>query len=343
MFNVVSEYPERFSSQEHRVLKIIHTYIQKLGLDLSGQNVLTEVGSNNYLYTPIIAALSGAKRVYAWTADTKYGKGQDIVDRCLSLAERMEVNKQIEFSINCREKRHIASADIITNSGFIRPIDRAFISSIERTDCVIPLMYEEWEHRAADLDLEVCKEKNISVAGTWENHPDLMIFSGTGQLAVKLVMEAGYEVYRNKVAIWSSDEFGLAAKSAFKGAGASHVELFNDRDKLLKSLNEFDVIYFCDYAEKLPLIGDNGILSVTDIVTKNPGIGVVHLFGNIDANYCIKSGIDIYPRKNGYSETMTETLAYLGPEPVIALTIAGFKVAEYLRKQENDTLCQPMV
>lgn len=70
---------------------------------------------------------------------------------------------------------------------------------------------------------------------------------------------------------------------------------------------------------------------------------MVHLFGDIDANYFIKSGIDIYPRKNGYSKTMTETLAYLGPEPVISLTIAGFKVAEYLRKRENDTLCQPMV
>ncbi len=67
------------------------------------------------------------------------------------------------------------------------------------------------------------------------------------------------------------------------------------------------------------------------------GIGVVH------SSYGISSGVDIYPRRNGFSETMTETLSYLGHEPVISLTISGFKVAEHTIKQNKDDLCQPIV
>ena len=52
------------------------------------------------------------------------------------------------------------------------------------------------------------KQKGIKVAGTWENHPDLKIFDGCGHLAVKISQEAGYEVYQNKIIVWSNDHFG---------------------------------------------------------------------------------------------------------------------------------------
>jgi hypothetical protein len=342
MFDYSAIQPELFSSDEHRALKIIDTYIKKLCLDLSGYSVLTEVGSNNYLYTPLIASLAGAKNVFAWTADTRFGKGVHIVERCADLAQRLGVLERIEFSINNRNMTHVKLANIVTNSGFIRPIDREFVVHINASKCVVPLMYEAWEHRSSDLDLVACREESVQVAGTWENHPDLEIFNGTGQLAVKLVMEAGFEVYRNNIAVWSSDEFGSVAKKAFESAGASSVKVLSEKRKLFELLPSLDVVYFCDYFGSSLLVGDDGVLSFTDIRTFNPALGIVHLFGNVDVKTCQANGINIYPKQNGSEKQMTVTLAYLGPEPVLSLNVAGFKVGQTLLAGNKNSLCQPL-
>ena len=62
----------------HRAIEIIEQTIKSLDLNLKSYVVLTEVGSNNYIYTPIIPLLAGAKRVYAWTRDSSYGSGEEI-------------------------------------------------------------------------------------------------------------------------------------------------------------------------------------------------------------------------------------------------------------------------
>ena len=72
-------------AEEHRAIRIILDCIDRLELSLTGLTVLTEVGTNYYLYTPIIAALAGAKRVYAWTADTPYGLGSKTIKKCKEL------------------------------------------------------------------------------------------------------------------------------------------------------------------------------------------------------------------------------------------------------------------
>ena len=64
-----------------RALNIINDTIKSLELNLNSFVVLTEVGSNNFIYTPIIPLLAGAKKVYAWTKDSSYGKSEDIVKK----------------------------------------------------------------------------------------------------------------------------------------------------------------------------------------------------------------------------------------------------------------------
>ena len=49
---------------ESREIKLIRKAIELLDLNLEGKTVLTEVGSNNYLYTPIIPAKAGIMGVY---------------------------------------------------------------------------------------------------------------------------------------------------------------------------------------------------------------------------------------------------------------------------------------
>ncbi len=331
---------EGLCAEEYRAVRIILDSIERLELSLSGFTVLTEVGTNNYLYTPIIAALAGARRVYAWTADTSYGLGGETIKRCRELAVKLDVLDRIEFSNNKKNTKHIESANIITNSGFIRPIDKDFVEHVNPKKCVIPLMYEAWECRESDIDVQACREANIIVAGTWENHPAIKIFDATGPLAVKLAMEAGFEVYRNNIAVWSADDFGVTAVKAFESLGATSVLLTSDKAELLSALPQLDFIYFCDYAGKAPLVGSNGILELKDLKDINPGVGIVHLFGGLDLEVCISHDLRVYPPKSGYPERMTETLAYLGPEPSLNLTVAGFKVGQSLTSRDNNDFCQ---
>lgn len=181
-----------------RAIKIIEKNLKLQNLNLSGLTILTEVGSNNYLYTPIIAALANAKHVYAWTRDTVYGKGEVIKKECLEIAKALGISGKLTVEVNSTSADHIRTADIITNSGFLRPINAKFLEAVNEK-CVIPLMYEAWEVRASDIEIEACKQKNIRVAGTWENHPTIRVFDSVGQLSVKLAHDAGFEVDRKSV------------------------------------------------------------------------------------------------------------------------------------------------
>jgi hypothetical protein len=266
--------------------------------------------------------------------------GSETIKKCKELAKKLDVLDCIEFSNNKQNIQHIESANIITNSGFLRPIDKNFLRYVNSEKCVVSLMFEAWEFRESDLDLQACRKANIKVAGTWENHPLIKVFNATGHLAVKLIMEAGFEVYGNNIAVWSADDFGITAAKELKNLGASSVLLTADKAELLSALSQLDFIYFCDYAGNISLIGSDGILDFDNIKEINPGIGIVHLFGDIDIKECVNHCLRVYPHKNGYPQIMTETLAYLGPDPFLNLTIAGFKVGEYLISEKNNDLCQ---
>ena len=50
----------------------------------------------------------------------------------------------------------LRQADIVTNSGHLRPLDAPTIRAMKPT-AVIPLMYEAWELRPGDVDLDECR------------------------------------------------------------------------------------------------------------------------------------------------------------------------------------------
>lgn len=323
-----------------RALRIIQEGIKRLQLNLAGTTVLTEVGSNNYKYTPIIAALAGA-RVNAWTADSPYGSGNEVKQQCLEVARACGVESMISISINEKPVDHVASADIITNSGFVRPLNSDLLTKA-KDGLVIPLMFEAWELRGEDIDLEFCKQKGIKVAGTWENHPSIGVFDAVGPLAIKLAMEAGFEVYQNNIAVWSDDHFGEEACAAFKAAKATSVKSYTKVDDLMKDLADIDFIFICRYSEKESFFGPNGIFDIDRMLAINDSVGVVHLYGDIDNELLKARNIKVYPDRRGRSMTMTRTLAHVGLKPVLNLQIAGLKVAQEMRENSISSLSQPL-
>ena len=326
-----------------RSISIIKKSISRLRLDLKDLEILTEVGSNNYIYTPIIAALAGAKKVNAWTHDTQYGYGEEIAKECKEIAEYCNVKNCLEISVNTKPLEHISTANIITNSGFIRPINEEFLKHVNPDTCVIPLMYEAWELRATDIDIEACKRRGIRTAGTWENHPEIKVFDAVGPLAVKLAMEAGFEVYGNKIIVWSEDGFGEKTAQYFKNMNAQFVIRTTSIEMLYEHICDSDFIYFCNYSDQQKLIGENGVLDAMTIKNLNPSIGIIHLYGDIETNYISKLGIQVFPPKQGRASVMSESLAYLGPTPVINLLTAGFKVGECLFKNDKNDILQEII
>ena len=61
-----------------RIHNLIQMIIQKQRLCLEGLTVFTEAATGSYKFNPIIAALSGAKKVYAFANDSKFASKHEV-------------------------------------------------------------------------------------------------------------------------------------------------------------------------------------------------------------------------------------------------------------------------
>jgi hypothetical protein len=321
---------------EKRAIQKIRKAIELLDVDLSGLTVLTEVGSNEYAYSPVIARMCGAEKVFAWTRDTRFGSATSIINRSKEILNHQGLDG-VEFYMGNLNTEHLSKADIITNSGFLRPLNEDKLK-YAKPGAVIPLMYEKWEYRSSDVDAEYCIKNNIPLAGTWENHPDIMVFEHVGPLAVKMAMEAGYEVYGNHILVWSDDHFGELATKFFLKMGAKEVIHTINNDLLYERAAGLDFVYICDYSEERNF-GSDSFFNADRLLELNPALGLVHLFGNLETEY-LKQKMNVYPDITGKASTMTYTLTKTGLTPYINLQVAGYKVALSIIRGEAHPLVQ---
>jgi hypothetical protein len=334
-----------------RPVKLIVQAIEKFGLDLSGLNVLTEVGSGHYKYTPIIAALAGAAEVIAITGDSKCASAAEIEKEALMLAGRLGIESKIKISA-VKNRPLISRADIVTNLGFVRPIDKRFISHMKAT-AVVPLMFETWEFREADLDIEECRRKGICVLGTNEEDRRLRTFEYLGHLCAKILFDNQIEVFNSKLLIIGGGKFGDHVSTALKGMGADIFVLLNSNDIGAGLLQNLDAIITTAHDTDKSLIGEAGYIRAEDLKAHCPDVLVLNLAGNIERKALDDSGIRYLPADKARGH-MGWTLSSLGPRPVIDLHAAGLKAGEVmarlrmsghspdatLRKALENPLCQ---
>lgn len=321
---------------ELRCHRLIQKAQKKFNLNLSGLKVLTEAATGYYVLTPIIATLSGAEKVYAMTRDSKYGSVKTISKTTFSLAKKWGVDQKIDILLS-RDDERIGEADIVTNLGFVRPINRELISRMKET-AVIPLMFETWEFREEDLDLAECKRRGIPVLGTDEHVPELDIFSYIGPLALKLTFELDIEVIHSNVIIIGGGTFGKSTVKSFKklGANVTNIQVNKgnrlDDDWVLEEIATSDLLVFVEHVSRELLLGVNGQLSLEKLLQINPGISIVHIAGVVDGNAIRQSQIPYRPKKIGSLGYMSITTDYLGPKPLIDLHTAGLNVGEAMAR-----------
>ena len=175
-----------------RLVRLAEASVADMRIDLDDAVVVTEAATGAYAITPIIAALAGARRVYGFTRSTRYGSVAEVVRQTHDLAVEAGVLNRIEVRTD-RPASVIDEADVVTNSGHVRPIDRELIRRM-RPGAVLPLMFESWEIQAGrfDLALDEAVDRGIRVAGTNERHPLVDVFSYLGDHGGEAAVRRGH-------------------------------------------------------------------------------------------------------------------------------------------------------
>jgi hypothetical protein len=259
------------------------------------------------------------------TRDSQYGRTESNVACARALAAN---DSRVEFVVGRPDARVISEADIVTNLGFVRPIDASFVQALKAT-AVIPLMCEAWECRAGDVDLAACATRGIPVLGTNEDAPGVEVFSFAGPLAGALLLEAGLEILKSDVVVVSPDRFGPVIAGWLARAGARVTLLASLRTSAaLEAIGRADAVLLADYSRDSLVIGDGGDLTSAAFARSAPGATVVQFAGALDASGLRRCGIAVFPPQTVGPVRMARTLAHVGPRPVIELHTAGLKVGQ---------------
>jgi hypothetical protein len=319
---------ESLNQDETRLFHLIRESIDRCHLDLSGSLVLTEAASGAYVVTPLIAALAGADPVYAITKTSPYGTYDEIRETTMKLASHLGVDNRIKI-IKELSREIVEKADIITNSGHVRPIDKK-VASWMKPSAVVPLMYEAWELRDKDLDLQALRERNIKVAGTNEQHPSVDVFSYLGPMAVQLLQEAEITVFGSHILLLCNNPFGPYIQSGLIENEATVTTMENwDRTKLP---DRIDAVVLAMTPSPDSVLNRSGL---SLLKSRFPDILLALFWGTLDKKTAHDVGIRVTPSKQLLPGHMGILPSDLGPEPVIRLQTAGLKVGELLRRGET--------
>lgn len=310
---------------DRRLLNLMRSAVDRCRLDLEGAVMLTEAATGAYTVTPVLAAMAGAKRVFAVTRETRYGSVEQVRAGTLRLARVAECAGRIEI-VERADPSVIGTADIVTNSGHVRPIDREFIRHMKRS-AVIPLMYEAWEFRESDLDLDACRERGIAVAGTNERIPQVGVFPYLGVMGVKLLLDAGIAVHGSRILVVCDNPFAPHIERGLTGAGAT-VRMASSLSSAAGD-GSTDAVLVAMRPQNQPVID----LAAAKLIARNwPGAVLAQYWGDVDREALSESGIAYWPEHGPSAGHMAMLPSGVGPEPIVRLQAGGLKVGEVLRK-----------
>jgi hypothetical protein len=303
-----------------QMLRIIHERIAELGLDLSQANVVTEAATGAYACTAVIAALAGARRVHALArGNPRHGSAADAFDATSRVASLAGVGDRITF-VEHVDAGILAACDILTNSGHLRPISRATIAQLPPTS-VIALMFETWEFRGSDIDIDSCRLRGIRIAGVNERHPQVAVFPFLGPLCVRLLLDAGMAPMEKRIAVICDNPFAPFIEAGLAAAGAS-VQVFpavsrvpcQTWDAVVIALNPAGPVAAGDFLRTL--------------ADRARGALIAQFWGDVDRPAARALGFSLWPSQEPAPGHMGILLNTLGPEPIVRLQSGGLRAAE---------------
>jgi hypothetical protein len=304
-----------------RLSRLVTEAVERCALNLSEKTVLTEAATGAYVVTPVLAAVAGA-RVLALTADSRYGTAAEVKAQTEALAARLGVGDRITITTE-RTAAHFAAADVVTNSGHVRPIVGTLAGAI-RPDAVLTLMFESWEALVGrrDIDVDALRDRGVQIAGTNERHPHVDVFAYLGPMAVAELADAGIPSYRSRIAVLCNNAFRDYLVDGLKTAGAE-VDVAESLDGLSGGAAP-DAVLVALRPTGAPVLSTG---DVSRINSRWPNCVLVQFWGDIDRTQC---PVPVWPVVAPPAGHMGVLPARLGPEPIVRLQTGGLKVAQVL-------------
>ena len=319
------------------LLKRMRLRINALRLDLTGLNVITEAATGAYSCTAVIAALAGAARVHTIARSTrKHGSAAQATAATLSLARLGGVGDVIT-PLQELDRHVLARCDILTNSWHIRPISREIIAYLP-SSAVIALMFEAWEFRASDVDLDACRTKGVRVAAVNERHPHVAVFPFLGPLCVRQLSDAGMPVRNKRIALICDNPFASFMKVGLEEQGAV-VAVFGDSASLTS--NSWDAIVLALRPDTPPTGGE----FFAALAEMAPHVLVTQFWGDVDRSAASHFGVRMWPPQEPSKGHMGILLSVLGPEPIVRLQAGGLRAAELVLRGcplSDKSIAQPL-
>lgn len=309
---------------------------ERFALDLTDLAIYTEAASGAYAFAPILAARAGARRVYAVTRDSRYATAESVIQATREAAARWGVDEVVEVAEG-RPGEWVSDADVFTNSGFVRPIDRAMVEQMKPT-AVIPLMWETWEFREDELDLDACRRRGILVLGTDESRPPCDMVGYSVFLGIKALLELGLEGHGTRTLLLGGQktlavaiERGLSALGVpvtrFGGAGGRPYERLPEHFRAHGA--DYDALLVAEHGDPRTLVGPLELDAIREV---NPALRIAVIAGAVDADALRGSGLRHLPEHIAPFGHMSYQPYELGPRPVLELFAAGLAVGQAMAR-----------
>ncbi len=332
----------------NRTVRLICNAIRSFGIDLSGITVLTEAATGDFAVTPVIALMAGAERVICLTRDSKYSSAREAIEQTISLTRTAGLERLPEIYTE-RESCPIENANIVTNLGFVRPLDKQLIKRLAEKS-VISLMWEPWELRDSEIDLAACENSRVLVVGTNESDQRLMTLNYLGLTVLKLLLLLELEVLGNRCVILSDCSFGQAVENVLKSNGADTIVIdlpqwFNLKNNDIETLfTGADALIFLVHRSDQSLLDVTGAPELQSILSIAPDLKVVHISGNVEPSLFKQASVPYLPRNFAPPFYMSVNTSYVGIKPVIDLHAAGLHIgATCFRLLQNDNNFEKVV
>jgi hypothetical protein len=294
------------------MLDFIKKTVRDFNLDLTGMVVLTEAANGPYSSTPIIAAEAGAKEVLAFVKDNKFSSAEDVI----TLFKKYQKTYPVVKIISELNSKDLSRVNIVTNAGNLRPINKKIISNLS-DDAVVSLMYESWEFRKKDIDIDACKKHNLDIVAPFEFN-DLVGFDKTLIEMVNYGLK-DVDTTNKTIGVISDNKFGEII--CHKLINAKKINTFDE-------LDEFSVVVLARTAN---LVDD--YLDLKNIKEKEQTF--LQLWGNIDRRRFdkFKNFTPLVEPDRGHMGVLPSDI---GGEHVVKLQTCGLKVAEaYLKNNKQ--------
>jgi len=313
-----------------RQAHLIKESFNKFQLELHGKIVLTEAATGNFVCTAILAAMAGAK-VYAIAKNSRYGSASQAHDAVISIAKELGIENQITI-IYSLDEIDLGKIDVVTNTGFVRPIDKLMIEKLN-PNCVIPLMYEPWEFRPSDIDLEYAVRKGIKVYGTNESDYRLQTMNYIGLTVLYFLLKEKRSPFNSRILLIGCEKFNKAIEGKLKKLNYSVSSFLTDK-YITENIGEYDTIVLAEHTNSKLIIGNSDASLIrSSSITEDQLI--IHISGNVDFSML---NCKHYPETPASFRYMSYTTDFIDPLAVSNLHAAGLKVGEGMLKANQDGL-----